>query len=904
MRIPRCAYRLQLHGGFTFADAAKLVPYLASLGVSDCYCSPIFTAALGSTHGYDVANFEEINPALGGEVGFLRLSQALKSHNIGLLVDFVPNHMGMCLENPWWRDVLENGRASEYAEFFDIEWRHTRDPERDKITLPLLRDHYGVLLESGALRLMADTTGIYIGEEGIRFPLRAESYARFVEILRSPDDPPLDVSDAGSAKDFVLAKLQSGSDAITTLHRHFQTFEGVPGDPSSFDEIDALIASQHYRLARWQAGIHGTRYRRFFTINTLIALRVDRPNVFARAHAKLKQLVNEGHITGIRIDHIDGLLDPKDYLDQLESVMLGSDGGRPYVVVEKILTGNETLRGDWKADGTTGYEFIATLAGLFTDSRNEAAFNAIYQAFTGESHTYEEAVAANKKRVVQELFRTTFLSLAEKLVSILQIDRRWRDYTVSELSDALKAFVAGFSVYRTYRRDRSPAIEDKAEIAEACERAIDENPRIEEKTLRFVRDILLGEYPESGASDEHKALVNEWAIAFQQYSGAVMAKGVEDTTFYTYNRLAALNEVGGMPERFGTDVAAFHKANQQRLHSLPNCLVTTSTHDTKVSEDVRARLYALSEIPHDWRQWLQVWREHNAPNKTWINGRWAPDSNEEYRLYQMLIGAWPQGAGEPDKAFCDRMVACFKKAVCEAKVNSTLASPNPEWLEACEVFVRESLRSTSPFVASIRTASSRLACCGVVNSLAQVVLKLTVPGVPDLYQGNETWDFSLVDPDNRRPVDFSALLELADQVARSSNSPREVAWATQEIKWRLTQRILQFRASHAELFSRGDYLPLSFDGKLHANLVGFTRRQGEDEIAVIVPRLVADQTWPPVAEVWTATTVSLRSTATEWLDIISGHRFTNLTATAPLDRILSTFPVAILHASGARTQHT
>ena len=876
---PLATYRVQLHPGFTFDHLAAIVPALHALGVSDCYCSPIFRPTTGSLHGYDVCDYGQVNPEIGGEEGLRRLSARLHERDMGLLLDFVPNHMGIDGPlNRWWSDVLRLGRGSAYADFFDIHWNDYADPGRARVFAPLLPEHYGLMLERGELRIVFENGALALAYGEVRLPLRPETEA---EIL----------ADAEGA----------GGDAI--LAERLARLNGRPGDPSSFDELDRIIDRQHYRLTRWQAGAHGTNYRRFFAIDTLVGLRMEEPRVFEAVHAKLRQLIREGIVNGLRIDHIDGLRDPAGYLERLQTLAgeVGGAGDRLFpVYVEKILAVGESPPRSWETEGTTGYEFVEQIAGLMVDARQAPVFDAIYGEFTGIREDYGAVVARNKRLVLDEMFANTVLMLAQTLKDHLRVDRRWRDFTVIELGAAIRALLGGFSVYRTYRRQGGPAQgSDRAEIAQAARAALAFDPRIEPATVHFVRDVLLGDYPEPGAFPPHRAAINDWALTFQQYTGAVTAKAVEDTSYYTYNRLVALNEVGGDPGIFGKPAEEFHHANRLRFERTPRALLATSTHDTKMSEDVRARLLALSEIPWEWRAWLEEWRELNAPAKSRVGGRLAPDADEEYRLYQMLLGAWPLPPGSTDGEFCGRIVEHLRKAVNEAKVNTSVLHPNQAWMDACDRFVKSLLDPEGAFLLRFRPAAERLSRLGMVNSLAQATLKFTVPGVPDLYQGNEAWDFSLVDPDSRRAVDYPRLHALAEDASHATPGDLLALWRTGGIKLALTRALLRFRREHAALFQGGTYEAIEIEGILAPHAIGFLRSHGDDRMLVLVPRLVAHLAWPPVGAVWDETRARPGSGAVldgEWRNVATGAAVVSRADGAIfLREAFSEWPVAVLH---------
>lgn len=844
MRIPGCTYRLQLHAGFTFDDAAALVSHLKALGVTDCYCSPIFRATAGSRHGYDVCDYEQINPELGGEEGLRRFSTRLREEGLGLLLDFVPNHMGIAgPSNRWWRDVLKHGRNSIYASFFDIYWNGAANSDHARVVAPLLPDHYGVLLEQGRLRLEYADGELAIVHEQMRFPVRWETYEEILrEIAPCIASRISQEEDSGHRWKRGLAGLiERSPEARDALAEHLRGLNGRVGDPSSFDKLDRLIGTQHYRLTRWQAGAHGTNYRRFFAIDTLVGLRVEDEKVFARSHARLAALIRDCLVTGLRIDHVDGLRDPEQYLERLQSLAgeTCSESENLYVLVEKILGPDEMLPTSWHTQGTTGYDFIPSLAGLLIDPETEAEVTAIHAGFIGRETDFASEAVRNKHLVLDEMFANTTLALARTLQERIAIDRRWRDLSLVEINAAVRAMLAGFRVYRGYRRHGPVTKTDRAEIAHAAMVARAKHPRLEPTIIHFVRDVLLGDYPEEGAASEHRRAMNEWALTFQQYTGAVMAKAVEDTTYYTFNRLIALNEVGGDPSRFGEPVEIFHEANRRRLARCPHSMLTTSTHDTKMSEDVRARLYALSEIPDEWRGWLHEWRALNRAHKTRVDGVEAPDADEEYRLYQTLLGAWPINAdAAPDDAFRTRIRDYLRKAVTEAKVHTSAIHPNEDWLAACDDFVNTILRPESAFILSLRRAAQRLAEPGAINSLAQIVLKLTSPGVPDIYQGNETWDFSLVDPDNRREVDFVACRSLLEKLDESGPAELLVNWRDGRIKAAVTRAVLRFRREHARLFEAGGYEPVAIKGSLARHAVGFLRVNDAERLLVVVSRFM------------------------------------------------------------------
>lgn len=819
---PRATYRVQLGPQFGFDALSNRVPYLRDLGISHLYLSPIFSAGTGSTHGYDVTDWNTINPELGGEEAFLRLSAVVRQCGLKILLDIVPNHMAIAGgKNPWWDDVLKQGRSSPYAGFFDLRWREPSGAAPEKIILPLLEDYYGKVLEQGKIALeRTDPPSIRYGD--LLLPLSAAS----LDELRG----------------------KGGLDR----------FSGTPGAPETFRPLHELLERQHYRLARWQTGAHEMSYRRFFAINSLVGLRMEKRAVFSAVHRRIEQLLRDGHIHGLRVDHIDGLRQPADYLESLTQL---ADGKVEYVVVEKILGDLERLPAEWPVDGTTGYEFCRQLNLLFTDAEAKHAFNRAYTRFTGEPHAYEDDLRQAKQQVLRELFAGAIDHLASDLSFRLAEDWRWQDLTRSEIAFALTEFLQAFPVYRTYRHTEGPAAPaDRAIIAQTCATCMARHPLADPLPFEFLRDLLTGDYPEPDTSANFRRGLLEWVLTFQQYTGAVMAKAAEDTAFYVHVRLIALNEVGGDPGRFGGTRMEFHQTNHDRLAETPASLVATSTHDTKLSEDARARLAVLSEIPQEWETWLEDWRLQNRDDHRWMNGAPAPDPNDEYRLYQILLAIWPL-AHEPDvESLRPRLHQHTRKAVEEAKRKISSLYPNSEYIEACLRFVDQRLddiATASPFGNSFRRAVQRLALPGAVNSLTQLVLKATVPGVPDFYQGCESWDFSLVDPDNRRPVDWDRLQSLANSLRDRSPAQLLRDWRDGGIKLWTTRGLLALRAGQPLLFARGAYEPLFARGAHGERVLGFLRRHDGRTLIVLVPRFATRLGAPPVGAVWDDTQLIL-----------------------------------------------
>jgi (1->4)-alpha-D-glucan 1-alpha-D-glucosylmutase len=923
--VPSCTYRVQLHRQFAFSDLGGLAPYFRALGISDFYLSPIFTATPGSLHGYDITDYRRVNPELGGGDGFDLLAARLRSEGCGILLDFVPNHMGIAgMVNGWWRDVLENGRHSPYAPFFDIHWKEEVDRGHPRVLVPVLEDHYGRVLEQGKITLVYENEFL-LRYGDLSLPVNPSSYALILDPLGSGAGERPRAIRALATAFAALAALSAGCDPETARRRRddadrlkqemagafaarpewrerlterLREINGVAGNAASFDEMHELIERQHYRLARWQTGAHEINYRRFFAIDSLVGLHMERTDVFRESHELIARLVREGKVAGLRIDHIDGLRQPEDYLRRLQSLERPDASLPLYVLVEKILAPGELLPEAWPVQGTTGYEFISDLAGVLVAAGAEKRFDQIYQDFTGETGRYPEIVYEKKCQIIDEMFANAVSNLGAELVEILAVDRRWRDLTRHELTTAVSELVANLPVYRTYRRRPSPAsLQDRRVLEEACAQALARNPRADRQPFEFVRDLLIGSYPPAEAPEGYRSSLLSWVLTFQQYTGAVMAKAVEDTAFYTYDRLVALNEVGGDPGRFGGSVERFHRVNTDRLAGSPHSLVTTSTHDTKMSEDARARLYTLSELADEWEGWLREWHELAIRHRTLVDGHPAPDALDLYRFYQILLGVWPLEAAEADEDLRARLREHFRKAVNEAKRHTSILQANDAYLAACDRFVDgvTTRESAADFLAAFLPGAQRVARLGMVNSLAQLVLKCTVPGIPDFYQGSEIWDFHLVDPDNRRAVDFDRRRRLLDEAAQRPAAALLENWRDGGIKLRVTQTLLQFRARHARLFADGDYRPVAGEGGFGDRLIAFTRTEGSESVFVVVPRLTAQLGWPPLGLAWDDTRLAPADGAGGWRELFTGRTFP---AAEPLflRALFSELPFAVLES--------
>ena len=949
-RVPVSTYRLQFNHSFTFQDARKVVRYLDKLGITDCYASPYLKARPDSTHGYDICDHNSLNPAIGSERDYSAFVAELKAHAMGQVLDIVPNHMGIGdSSNVRWFDVLENGPSSPYSRFFDIDWKPLQPGVEleDKVLLPILGEPYGQALEDQRIRLAYEDGTFFVYYHDTKLPVAPKTQ---VDILRlrldelverlGPDNghvlelqsiitalsylpsrsetDPEKVAERQREKEVSrrrLANLYASCQAVkTTIDDAIIAYNGTKGDPRSFDLLDALLDQQAYRLAFWRVAAEEINFRRFFDINDLAAIRVEQPDVFNDTHRLVMRLLAEEKVTGLRIDHPDGLWDPAGYFHRLQRSYFvemslhrfcpvpltsedeeqslreevarlyeeemnknrGTPLARPlYVVAEKILQSDEALPEEWQVDGTTGYDFANAVNGLFVDRSNRKLFDDVYLGFTGVKVDFGNLVNSSKKMIMLVSLASEVNMLAYQLKRISSKNRQYRDFTLNLLTFAIREVIAALSIYRTYIVDHKASVDkrDRAAIIAAIAEAKRRNPRTAPSVFDFIGDILLLKYPGDITEEDRTERLN-FVMKFQQTTGPVMAKGLEDTAFYVYNRLVSLNEVGGDPEQFGVTVSAFHAQNLERLRKWPHSMLTTSTHDSKRSEDVRARINVLSEIPKEWKSALTRWSKMNRRKKREVDGKEAPDRNEEYLLYQTLIGAWPFEQQDPESwsEFVERIKAYMLKATREAKVNTSWINPVADYDTAVQDFVRDVLTPArnGKFLQDFAAFHKKVAHFGVFNSLSQTLLKLTSPGVPDLYQGNEIWDFSLVDPDNRRPVDFGKRSEMLEGLRRRIRERGADLAAlasglvkTKEdgrIKLYVTHRTLIHRRENKELFSSGSYVPLEVAGGKKDHACAFARKYESQCVIVIVPRLVCKLTGgamvaPQGFDVWEGTWV-------------------------------------------------
>jgi (1->4)-alpha-D-glucan 1-alpha-D-glucosylmutase len=941
-RIPSSTYRLQFNREFTFGQARALVPYLHALGISDCYASPYFQARAESLHGYDITDHNKLNDAIGSRAEYDAWVAELHACGMGQVLDFVPNHMGIAEpQNLWWADVLENGPSSAYAPYFDIDWQPLKSELRDKVLIPILGDQYGRVLERGELRVHFDNGRFYLRYFDHELPIAPGTYRHVLEIAlaqlrehkeedfyaelqsiltaleylpRRTEMDPERIAERTREKEIIKRRLerrcQEAPLVQEAIEKALAIINGTPGDPRSFDALDGLLSDQAYRLAFWRVAAEEINYRRFFDINDLAAIRMELPEVFDEAHRLVLELAGAGAVTGLRIDHPDGLYLPNEYLEKLQRRVaaalersLPNDKRAIYLVVEKILSGDEQLRADWPVHGTTGYDFMNDAIGVLVDASAERAITGAFHKFIGHSLHFGHLVYA-KKRLVMRLSLANDVNVLGVMLDRLSEKNRWyRDYTLDALTLAVRETIACFPVYRTYFAPNRPVSEaDRAVIERAVAAAKRRNPALEESVFNFLRDILLFRFPENldaATREEHVHFV----LKFQQITGPIMAKGLEDTAFYIYNRLAALNEVGGEPQRFGLRVEGFHQRNSERQEQWPATMLATSTHDTKRSEDVRARMAVISEIPEQWRRSLGRWRSLNRRWKRRIDESEAPNSNEEYLLYQTLLGSWPlqpfrEMSAEAHREYVARIQEYMAKALKEAKLNTSWVQPNEAWDGAVAGFI-EKILEPSPrnrFLESFIPVAEEVARLGAINALAQTLLKLTSPGVPDIYQGNEIWDFSLVDPDNRRPVDYVGRKEMIESLSKATPEELLGNWRDGRIKLFLTQRLLIFRRENAELFQRGSYQPLSLTGELADCCVAFAREREGKSIVVLAPRLSSRVGFPPIGEAWRNTEVQLPEGFAGGRDLFTEAGLDAANGLLPLARAFARFPFVVLLA--------
>jgi len=927
--VPRATYRLQLHAGFRFEDALEIVDYLERLGISHVYASPVFQAREGSPHGYDAVDLNRVNPELGTEEELETLFSRVREKKMGWLQDLVANHMAFHGDNPMLVDVLEHGRGSAYRDFFDIEWDHPYESMNGRVLAPFLGSLSGRALEDGEIALRYGAEGLTVHYYEHAFPAALSSYpevfshelGRLKEALG--EDHPAWIQLLGIL--YVLRTLDSLDDpeeradqtrfikrSLWTLYRgekafrsyvdaNLRAFNGEPGHPRSFDRLEALLLKQHFRLSFWKVATEEINYRRFFNINELICLRQEDPRVFEATHDLVLGWLRQGMISGLRIDHIDGFYEPVGYLEDLRNRTDES-----YLLVEKILEADEALPDAFPIHGTTGYDFLNRVNELLCSSRHRKGLTRTYRRFTGRTEEAGSLVVEKKRLIIEREMAGEVDNLARTLKSLAAEDRFARDITMHGLKSALIEVLARFPVYRTYVTEDGHAPADRSSVEHALGGARESRPDLGGEFGFLEAFLLLRE--RDRMPEEKRGHLIHFVRRFQQVTGPLMAKGFEDTALYVYNRFLSVNEVGGDLGRIGRSPTSFHRFIRRRLKAWPHAMNATATHDTKRGEDVRARLDVLSELAGEWAALVRSWGSTNRGFKTRVQGEPAPDANDEYFLYQTLLGAWPL-RDEELPSFQERICAYLVKAVREAKVHTAWIEPDTAYEGAFVSFFGALMerRGEGTFLESFLPFCRRVSRLGLTNSLAQLLLKLTLPGVPDLYQGTELWDFSLVDPDNRRPVDFerrrAVLRELRDRSRSGTGGllqellrdPRDG-----RVKMYLALKVLSFRKRHPELFEQGDYLPLSARGSQRSRVVAFARRLDHRWLVAAVPRLPAglspEGEWPLGEATWGDTGIKLPPDAPRrFHDLFSGRRLD----TGPhveVGRATRRFPVVLLHA--------
>ena len=910
--VPASTYRLQVHGGFPLTAARDIVPYLHRLGVTGVYTSPYFTAAPGSTHGYDVSNHNEINPELGGAAAHAGFAEAIRDAGLIHIVDFVPNHMGIGTStNAWWNDVLENGPSSPAARFFDIEWAPVKAELHAKLLMPILGDQYGYVLERGELRIEFVDGGLVLRYFDYELPINPRQaprvYATAIEQLTrdiGQADPhlhellsitsslqnlpayterdPARIAERQREKEVArtrLARLSVESPAVRqAIEAAVIRVNGTPGDAASYDALHELLEAQAYRLSHWRTASDEINYRRFFDINTLAGLRVEDKVVFEATHHLLEQLLRDGSVHAVRVDHPDGLFDPARYFEMLQELaarawsMDRRVGERPmYVVAEKILSGKEQLPDGWAVHGTTGYNYLNDLNGVFVDTSQARRVRRVYAKLTGGDQAFADVLYETKRLIMNTSMASELNVLAHMLDRIGESSRKSRDFTTESLRNVIIEVVACFPVYRTYVDEHGWAPDDRRVVEQAIARARRRNPAMESTLFDFFREVVLPRDPNDTppaqerrggnppANEEEARERLRFSMKLQQYTGPVQAKGLEDTAFYRYNVLLSINEVGGDPSRIGRSLEDFHAGNARRAQAWPAEMLATATHDTKLGEDVRSRINVLSEIPDEWGRETGRWMRLNRGHRTLVDGDPAPDRTDEYRFYQAVAGCWPveleADTTSAPTEFVDRVTAYMIKAIKEAKRHTSWLTPNEAYETATTGFIKGVLTGTggARFLPAFLPLQQRLATLGAANSLAQVTLKLGSPGVPDFYQGTDLWDFSLVDPDNRRPVDFELRARLLDEVdrvlalptAERTNTLSEWlnSWRDGRIKLLLTTAGLRLRRELPDLFLWGSYMPLETEITVKAGAAAFARLQGSgasgDAVLFVAPRLMS-----------------------------------------------------------------
>lgn len=934
MEIPIATYRLQFNPSFTFKDALKTLNYLSALGITGIYSSPILKSKSGSTHGYDVVDPIQINPELGGAQGFNEVAEEAKRQGLIWIQDIVPNHMAYDSQNYMLMDVLENGRNSAFFDFFDIDWNHPYENIRKKVLAPFLGEFYGLSLEEGKIWLEYNKQGFSINYFQLKLPSRIESYSKVLSLklgeleqalgsghtdiirlsevlsilnnLASGREKEKRYAQISYAKDLLWQLYSNNPEIKSFLNNTLAAFNGRRGDLESFNLLDELLGEQLFRLSFWKAGTEELNYRRFFNIADLISLRMENENVFQYTHALIFRLLQENRIAGLRIDHIDGLYDPATYLKRLRKKPLEA-----YIVVEKILGFKEELPSFWPVQGTTGYDFLNYANGAFCVKQNRRKLDRIYSKFNNFNFSYETLVSAKKRLIIGKHMASDIDNLAHLMKRILSKDRHGSDFTMYGLKRAIVEIMAHFSVYRTYINKEVISRPDKAYIKEAINKAIAKNPDLFFE-LKYIENMFLLDFSSCLAEKKKDECIN-FVMRFQQFCAAIMAKGFEDTFLYVYNRLISLNEVGSSPDEFGVFLEEFHSFNKRRMSSWPHSLNATQTHDAKRGEDVRARINVLSEIPAEWEDNFKAWHRINRIRKRIIRGMHVPDNNDEYFIYQTLISSFPFYESEYPQ-YLQRIKEYVIKAVREAKVYTGWLKPDIDYEQAYISFVEDILSNSenNQFLKTFLPFQKKISHYGIFNSLSQALLKIASPGVPDFYQGTELWDLSLVDPDNRMPVDFEKRRNQLEYIkAKSAENNLDLIselFSTKEdgrIKFFVIYKALQARKNNSLIFQKGRYLPLKAGGRFRDNIIAFARNFENAWAIIVCPRfltsVVTEEEFRFGKETWQDTYIELpQNLPSLWKNIFTEEmlEIDKGGLALPVNKILTNFPVALCLAAG------
>lgn len=908
--LPSSVYRLQFNKHFTFKSAIKILPYLETLGIDGIYCSPIFESA--SEHGYDVINPVRLNPLLGTIEDYDEFCSLIKQKGMKQVLDVIPNHMGLKGKNLWWLDVMENGPYSPFSDFFDINWNPVKSAIKNKVLFPILGEPYGKALENQEFTLFWEQ-GFYLNYDGFQLPIGPHTYANILELLpenakrevcldlfqelRADEaDEQIDLEKKGEAKKKLAALYQNSSAFRKEIDYVLEQFNGKKGDPNSFDSLHELLEKQYYRLSHWLIAGQEINYRRFFNINELAAICIEKEKVLNSHHRWVFDLIADKKVQGLRIDHPDGLYDPVQYFERIQKK------NPSFVVVEKILDFEEQLPASWQVGGTVGYDFLDVLNGIFIQTKNERSFNRIYKNFIGFEFDFHELLYEKKKRFIPLNQASEIHFLASMLEKLTEKNRFYRDITRIDLMRALQEIISCFPVYRTYvKPDEEVKKRDRDYIIHAIGMAKSKAPEIAPIIFQFLHDLLLHEGAYAG---EDQKIAAEFLLRFQQLEAPAMAKGLEDSTFYVYNRLISLNEVGGNPKSFGNSKSDFHAFNREKLARWPVGFLASSTHDTKLSEDARMRLHVLSEIPQKWKKIVATWKKQNQKYKTLIKGLSFPEPNLEYYLYQMLLSIWPESEAEAKSpAFLERLWQMTSKIICESDTYTSWRMHNEQYEQAVKDFLFSILTPSeeNSFYPSFKQFQKEITLFGKWNSLSSTLLKIGSCGIVDIYQGNDTWNYCGVDPDNRRQVEYGPRKEMLATIIRGENGKLE----DKEMKLFITEKALNYRKTHKELFLYGEYIPLQTGKEKGDNVIAFMRKLGDKLVVIAAGRffttLLSENVLLPLGEAsWGQAEIFLPKTLKEksFTDILTGKKQSTQMregkAVFLLAQIFQDFPLAML----------